>query len=497
MIIAATQALKPNALTIVTVIIFIIASIWIGIYAKKKAKTTEQYFGGTKSFGPMVVALSSAAAIMSAFGFIGGPGFVYRDGFTSIWMTFAAGIAFAFGYWIMGKKMRAMAEIIEVSTLPDIAKIRFKSEVVRGVLAIGILIAAIPYLASQIKGGGILIHKLLGVNEYVAVGILVATLLIYTTISGMAGSILTSAFQGFVMIIGVFGVIIGFFLLTGGKAMEVIQASPKFGNTYVNAIGKQPMHYVFAYFIIFTIGMMGQPAMVSKMYSIEKPRDVKSAGIISGLSYALASLVWLLVGYGALYITASGGESLSKPDGAAFLFLGKMHIVIQALVMAGLLAAILSTSSFFISLATGAITHDLMASMGNEISHDRQIHWGRILTVVVTILAVFFAYAGGDLVGELGALGWGFFASVTIPVFLIGLFWKRTSQEGVIAGVILAILINILFSLFKLANIAKPPFPVYILSVGASIVVTVVVSLFTKTAAGEDLPEEIKPIFKL
>ncbi|MFC1607326.1 sodium:proline symporter [Candidatus Latescibacterota bacterium] len=492
------QLIKPNSFTTGFSVVFILISIVIGLYASRKAKTAEQYFGGTKSFGPITIALASAAAIMSAFGFIGGPGLVYKFGYSSIWITTACGCAFSYAYWIMGKRMRGMAEITDVATLPDIAYVRFNSELVRGLLAIGLLIASIAYLSSQVKGGAKLINQMLGVSENFGVIILFGTILIYMTTSGMAGSILTAAFQGFVMLVGVFGVLIGYFILTGGKAMPVIQNNPDFGASFVDGIGNAPVHMVLTYVSVFFIGLMGQPQMLNRMYSLKEPRDLKQAGIISGLIYALASLVWILVGYGALYIVASGDHAhLVDADKAAFLFLSKLHIIIQALVMASLLAAIMSTASFFISLATGSIIRDLFEVFGHKIPHERQIRWGRVLTLLVTGLAVAFGYLGGEMVAILGTLGWGFFASVTLPTFTLGLLWKRTSKEAIISGLVVAIVLNLVLVVLQRTHIFILPYPYYLLSVAAAMFVTVFVSFFTSTAGGKNLPEDIKPLFKL
>ena len=495
---AIDRFIQPSAFTIGFMVAFLLLSIAIGIYASRKAKTAEQFFGGTKSFGPWVIALSSASAIMSAFGFIGGPGYVYAFGFSSVWLTLAAGSGFAYAYWVIGKRMRGMAEVTDVATLPDIARVRFRSEAVRGLLAILLLIAAIAYLSSQVKGGAKLVTQMVGVSEGVAVMILFGTTLAYMVVSGMSGSILTDAFQGLVMLIGVTGVIFGFFALTGGRAFEVIEASPDFGPAFVDGIGVLPLHYLITFTVVFFVGVMGQPQMLTKMYSLRDHRDLKKAGLISGLIYAVTSIVWMLVGYGALYIVASGmAEPLADKDQAAFLFLSKMSGPVQALVLAALLAAIMSTASFFVSLGTGAITRDLLGALGLNIPHARQVRIGRVLTVVVTLLAVGFGYWGGDAVLVLGSLGWGFFVSGTLPVFLLGMTWKRTSKEAVIAALCVAVVANVALAILDKSGILKLPFPYYLLSVGLSINVTVWVSLFTKTAAGDDLPEIIKPVFDL
>lgn len=495
---AREQILEPNAFTIIFTVIFIVVSIAIGIYATKSAKTAEQYFGGTKSFGGWTIALASAAAVMSAFGFIGGPGFVYRFGFSSVWMTIACGPGFAYGYWLLGKRMRGMAEVTDVATLPDIAKVRYQSQAVRGLLAIGLFISAIAYLSSQVKGGAKLMIQMLGVNEPVALIILFGTTLVYMIFSGMSGSILTDAFQGLVMVVGVLAVLIGFFVLTKGEAMSTIMAYEKFGPKFVDGVGGMPGHVIIAFAVVFFIGVLGQPTMLTKMYSVKSHKDLRKAGFFSGLTYAVTSLVWILVGYGALYIVASGGHApIEVADNAAFLFLSKMGGLIQALTMAALLAAIMSTASYFVSLAAGCVTRDITGAFGKEVPHDKQVFWGRILTVIVTIFAIGFGYWGGRAVLVLGALGWGFFCSVTIPTFLIGLFWKGATKEGAIAGLIVAIISNLTWITLSNLGVYKLPFADYLMSIALSVSVTVLVSLFTKTAGGKNLPKELEPIFKL
>ena len=373
------QLIQPTPLIIGYTVVFMLVSIGIGWYANKYAKTAEGFFGGTKMFGGVVIGLASMAAVMSAFGFIGGPGLVYKFGFTSIWMTIACGPGFAYGYWVIGKRMRAMADVTDVATLPDIARVRFQSQAVRGILAVGLCLAAIAYLSSQVKGGAKLMNQMLGVSEEWGVAIMFGSTLAYMLVSGMSGSILTDAFQGLVMLIGVLGVIFAFFAMTGGD-FSVIMNSPDFGPQFVDGAGAMPFQLVIAFSIIFFIGVMGQPTMLAKMYSVKSHKDLKIAGILGGTTYGLCSLVWILVGYGAIWLVASGnGPAIKDLDKAAFLFVSKTNGVLQALIMAALLAAIVSTASFFISLASGALTRDLAGAMGHEIPHEQADHLRPIL----------------------------------------------------------------------------------------------------------------------
>jgi Na+/proline symporter len=491
------QLIQPSPLIIGYTVAFMLVSIGIGWYANRYAKTAEGFFGGTKTFGGVIIGLASMAAVMSAFGFIGGPGLVYKFGFTSIWMTIACGPGFAYGYWVIGKRMRAMADVTDVATLPDIARVRFQSQAVRGILAVGLCLAAVAYLSSQVKGGAKLMNQMLGVSEEWGVAIMFGSTLAYMLVSGMSGSILTDAFQGAVMLIGVIGVVVAFFSVTGGD-FSVIMNNPDFGPKFVDGAGAMPFQLVITFAIVFFIGVMGQPTMLAKMYSVKTHKDLKLAGILGGTTYGLTSLVWILVGYGAVYLVATNQVPPIKDlDKAAFLFVSKTAGILQALIMAALLAAIVSTASFFISLASGALTRDLAGALGHEIAHDRQIIIGRYLQIVVMFLCIGFGYWGGRAVAILGTLGWGFFASVTIPTFTMGLLWRRCSREAITLALAFAVIANITFPILENFQIWRFPFPYYLFTIGGSVIITTVVSFFTNGAAGENLPKQMQPIFKL
>lgn len=82
-----------DPLTVAIVIGYFIVTFAIGVYAVKRVKTAEHYFGAHKLFGTIVTSVAAFASIMSGFGFVGGPGLVYALGATSLWITLAAPLA--------------------------------------------------------------------------------------------------------------------------------------------------------------------------------------------------------------------------------------------------------------------------------------------------------------------------------------------------------------------------------------------------------------------
>ena len=483
-----------NPVIVGVVIAYFVLTFGIGVYAVKRIKTAEHYFGAHKLFGVIVTSIAAFAAIMSGFGFVGGPGLVYKLGATSLWITFAQSVAFGFSWWIIGKRIRLIAETRPIATLPDIADARFKSNAVRGLLAISLVLGVIAYLGTQVMAGGYVVSGLLGVNLETAIVIVFGITMIYTAIAGMAASILTDFFQGLIMLIAAVGVLIIALVMTGGTEglfTTIGQKDP----ILIDPLGKGTWMLALMWYFVFAIGNLGQPHLATKFYALKNYKDLKWGAVISGGSYMLSSLLWTFVGYAALWLVISGKiPALAKPDQAAIAFLANIPVWMAAIVYAGLLAAIMSTSSGFIAIGTAAIVRDLPKALGKEIEHVKQVWWGRIITILLTIFALLFGYFGGYLVAILGALGWGYFASATLPLLAIGLNWKRATREAAVTSLSLALILNIIFLIYEKVLGMKLPYgiPSYGISLIIALLAMIVVSLFTKGAAEEELDADIR-----
>ena len=171
----------------------IAASFGIGLWSKKKATTAQAYFGGTAMFGPLAVGLSSMAGVASAFALVGVPGLIYATGNAmTFWMLGSS--AFAASYIILGKKMRAMAEVADISSLGDVCDVRFnKNRLIKALMSIIITLGCVGYLAAQISAGTALISNLINIPPIVAGLIIFGLLTAYTALSGEVGGLLSQA----------------------------------------------------------------------------------------------------------------------------------------------------------------------------------------------------------------------------------------------------------------------------------------------------------------
>lgn len=495
------------------VALFILSVFAVGLYSKRLVDSSDEFYGATKMFGAAVITLASMSGVMSAFGFIGGPGLVYQMGTSSLWMTFASGLGFAMAYWIVGKRVRGMADIADIGTLGDIADERFNSGAIRGILALILFIACWAYLASQVAGGGYVLSVILGIPMETAVWLVFGLIIVYVAVGGMASAQLAGAYTGAVMLVGVVGVVVGFFQIAGGMentTMTVVEAGELTGADVTKAFAPQMLDgwglaeesapgLLLIWPVVFSIGVMGQPQVLQRMFSIDDPKGLRTVGLVSGVTYAVGSILWLLIGFVALYLVASGSvEPLADPDMAAFEFVDRLHIVLQMVIYAGLVAAIMSTAAFFLSVASGAIARDFVRAMGWEVSEQRETWLGRAAVLVVGVGSVIFGLYGGHLVAILGTFGWGTFVSGTIPAVVVGLLWKGASREGVTAGLAASLFLNVtLLAATQLGYTFPIGMDFYFIAISVSIAVTIFVSYLTEGASGENVPEHVKPVFKL
>ena len=470
--------------------LMIAASFGIGLWSKKKATTTQAYFGGTAMFGPIAVGLSSMEGVASAFALVGVPGLIYNSGNAmAFWMLGSA--AFAASYIILGKKVRAMAEVADISSLGDICDVRFnRNRVIKALMSIIICLGCVGYLAAQISAGTALISNLVDVPPIVAGLLIFGLLTIYTAISGEVGGLLSQAFQGAVMVIAGVVLIIAFFVVTGGfgNVLEAVGSvseitgangvTKALGPDFLNAWGTMPGGISLTWMLIPLLGCVGQPQVIVRMYAVKNPRDLPKTGLVTGITHAIVSFLCVVIAYGALYLVSTGQiDPLPSGDNAIYAFADHCGLWAQLLAYAAILAAALSSASMFLTSSSTLLSKDLPSALGIKIAPEKQIAISRIFMIILGVVSIVVSVFSSEMVGLLGTFGWGTLVSGTFPVFVVGLLWDRCNTKGVIAGLAYSVVFNILPLVTPFAYPSS--LPGYFITSAVAITLTVVVSLVT------------------
>ncbi len=450
-----------NTIVLVCVGLYMVICIIVGVWALRRTRSSRDFFMAGRDLGVFVTGIAVFSSTLSGFGFVGGPGLVYRMGMSSIWMVVCTGIGFSFSAILLAKRLRLFAELSDPVSLPDVVAVRYRSESARLMTAIAILLGVIGYLAAQIKAMATVLQDIVSRNSAIGdlslatcVVISCAVLVFYCVTGGIIASVYTDLFQGLVMIVAAILVFVtAMHAFPGGFASmsETIMADDPAAMGLWGTLG---VLGCLSWYFLFSLGGTGQPHIITKMMMNKRVRDARNIIPVSFLGYGLSALLWISIGLVMRALVLQGTHpSLDNPDQAAPQFLQTYaHPILSGVVFAGLFAAIMSTADGFLNIAAAAIVHDIPRAIWGK-SLKRELLWARTATVATAVVAAAFCLMYDDLVALLGAFGWGTFAVALVPVVAIGFNWKRATALA--ANVSMAVGLVTIFTL-KLGGINLP-----------------------------------------
>lgn len=134
--------------------------------------------------------------------------------------------------------------------------------------------------------------------------------------------------------------------------------------------------------------------------------------------------------------------------------IAKLPAWVVALVAAGGLAAALSTAAGLLLVISSAISHDLIKNViAPRISEKQELVWARIAAAIAILCAGYLGINPPGFVAQVVAFAFGLAASSFFPVIIMGIFWKRTTKEGAIAGMLSGIIFTSAYIIyFKFIN---------------------------------------------
>jgi len=441
----------PRAtLTLIAVAVYLAICVGIGAWSLRRTRTSFDFFMSGRDLGVVLATLAAFASNMSGFAFVGGPGLIYSMGTSSVWILSSAGVGGVVSYALVAKRIRLFAELGDCVSLPDVVALRYGSEAVRGWVAVAIVLGVLGYLATQIMAMGVVLQGILAdaglagsltLEGCVAAAALV--LVFYSAAGGIRASVVTSAFQGTIMLVASLLVFLAVLRSSDGGLVHMASVIAADDPTAMSPFGSLGMLGCLSWFFVFGVGLAGQPHIVTKHMMIRNLPDIRRILPLGIAAVMIGGLLWVGVGMATRSLVLEGViPALAAPDQAASAFLRSVASpLLAALVYAALIAAIMSSADAFLNIGTAALVHDLPRALtGRDL--DRELVWARGVTVALATLATAFALYTGDLVALLGAFGWGTFAAALVPVLGIGLNWTRATPAAAVAAVAVSLAVN-------------------------------------------------------
>lgn len=464
-----------------TFIAYLIGMMAIGYIAYKRTSNSSDYFLGGRSLGPWPAALSAGASDMSGWLLLGLPGYAYAAGIESLWL--AAGLLL--GTWlnwlICAKRLRTYSITTDNAlTLPEFLARRFddKSKLIQTISAFFILLFFLFYTSSGLVAGGKLFETVFGLDYSIAVVVGTVCVVSYTLFGGFLAVSWTDLVQGLLMaaalmIVPIAGMQGGF----GDLAMALEAKNPEL-MTLFNDVKGQPLSAIAIISLAaWGLGYFGQPHILARFKATRSNADIATARRIAvgwtALSMAGAILVGLV---GILYVDNQLAGELADGERIFMLLVNSIfHPVIAGILLAAILAAIMSTADSQLLVSSSALAEDFYKQVFRpKASTEEIVLVGRVAVIVLSIIALLLAMNPDSTVLGLVSYAWAGFGAAFGPTLLLSLFWKGMNRNGALAGIVVGAMTVVIWKqltggIFELYEIV----PGFILATIAIMVVSV------------------------
>ncbi len=436
--------------------------IGVGLWAMRRTKSTQDFFMAGRHLGIIVASVAVFSSTMSGWGFVGGPGLVYKMGTSSFWMVISTSIGMSITFFLLAKRLRLLAELREPISLPDAVAARYDSPTTSLLTAVAILLGVMGYLATQILAMATVLQSILADISWIGllpiegcVAISTAVLVFYCVTGGIIASVYTDLAQGIIMVIAALLVLVAAIGTVDGGMTGMSQTILVDDPEAMSPWGTLGMIGCLSWYLIFVLGACGQPHVITKLMMTRRVEDARHMLPISVVGYGITALLWIAIGLSMRALVLQGVHAeLTNADDAASQFLQHYaHPILSGIVFAALLAAIMSTADSFLNIGAAAIVHDIPRALRGQ-SLRQELLWARTATVIIAVAAAGFAlYSGERLVALLGAFGWSTFAAAIVPTVAIGFNWKRATPLACNVAIVSSLLLN--FTL-KMCEIELP-----------------------------------------
>ncbi|UCG30343.1 MAG: sodium/proline symporter [candidate division WOR-3 bacterium] len=409
------------------------ALVLVGFITGRRTKSVEDFYIGGRQIGPWVTALSFVAAYFSSVVIIGGGGFGYMFGMSTLWIGAINVLLGCTVAWIvLGPRIRTFTQRLKTMTVPGFIGERFQSDFACIFSALIIVLFMIIYNVSILKGMGHIFEVLMNIPYVYGVLISCIIILFYVSIGGYLAVVWTSFIQAWVMGIGLIVLTVFTLHRVGGiTAANSALASIDPGLLHTPGVWGWPGLLSFA--LIVSFGVWGMPQLVVRFYSIKNLSVLKIGTVVATVGTCMALLPYF---NGAIARTLF--PSLASPDLAIPTLVKTILSPFgAAIVLAGVVAAGMSTFSSVLIILSSSMVQDLIKKgIKRDIVKEKSLFWGKIGSIVIGFISLVIALRPPALVLTLTAFAWAVIASTTLWPILFGIYWKGATRLGCIASMV-------------------------------------------------------------
>jgi len=439
---------------ILVFILYFLATFSLGLWEARKTKTQSDFVLGGKKLPGWMLALSERATGESAWLLLGLTGFIYATGLSGIWTGVGCLIGISSAWIILAKKFRSEAATYKAMTMPEYfaAKYAAKAGLIR-ILSTGIIVFFfVFYVGAQFAGAGKTIQQTFGFSPVWGMIISAVIILGYAAFGGFISVVAVDTLQSILMLITLIVtpviILIKVFASPVSLSQAFAAAGPGFGSLTGGLTGFAAGLMIFNNLAWFFGYLGGQPQLNARFMGMKDDRNVRS-----GRNIAVA---WTIIAYGGVVVIGLGAQVLYGPNAVAdsemilpFLLNDMFPGWLAALLLAGAVAAMISTAESMLLVAATSISEDVYQGIlkKGRAKDQTLLRISRVATVSVGILGLLLALTTKDLIYSIVSYAWAGIGCSFAPAVLLSFYWDRFGAPGVVTALAAGLVSTIVWML--------------------------------------------------
>lgn len=440
---------------IVMFVIYIAAMLLIGWLGYRSTEDLSDYILGGRKLGPFVVALAAGASDMSGWLLMGLPGEVYSTGISASWIAIGLIIGAYFNWLFVAARLRVYTERSgNALTLPDFFSNRFEDNknILRIVSAIVILVFFTLYCASGVVAGARLFESMFGMSYTTAIWLGAFCTIAYVFIGGFLAVSWTDTIQASLMFTALIltPLIVMHHAGGFGEAVGAAQALNASSTDLLSDVSKVGIVSALAW----GLGYFGQPHILVRFMAADSVQSIPRARRI-GMTWMILCLAGAVaVGFfGIAYFEAHPEQAAGVTANAERVFIELSILLfnpwIAGILLAAILAAVMSTLSAQLLVCSSSLTQDIYKTFLRRDAGDNELVWfGRLMVLAVALIAIALAWNPESRVLSMVSYAWAGFGAAFGPVVILSLVWRRMTLSGALAGMVVGAVVVLLWNHF-------------------------------------------------
>ena len=458
-----TEMTSNQIIMLSIIIVYLIVNVIIGMYFSKRQEKqsdmsfSKKYFIGSRGMNGIVLAMTTVATYASVSSFISGPGAAAMTyGFSQAWVAgVQVGAAFLV-LGILGKKFAIVSRKTGAVTVAGYLKARYKSDALVIITTLIMLVFFVTQMIAQFLGGATLVESMTGLPYWAALAIFALVVIVYTSFGGFTAVVVTDTLQGIIMLIGTF--LFLFFVvreLGDFETMAVTMDAALPGWDTLTGTGYTPGS-LLSFWVLVGIGVIGLPQTAVRGMGFRNTKSLHRAMLIGTITAGFM-MIGMHVG-GAWSGALIAGQEFTSSDYVIPAVIQQiMPVGIAGIFLAAPMAAVMSTVSSLLILASASIVKDLW---GTYIVKDDPVKQAKFeknlsksslaVTFLIGILVFVLTLTPPDIIFWVNLFAMGGLECCFFWPIVGGVFYRKGTKQAALSSTIIGVAVYVISYQFGL-----------------------------------------------